>query len=170
MAILTTDVDTRLSGGAGNSDPDASLGGVKSSTELSPTVGEENLFSNVDGAEAAAGSTKYRGLYFHNGHASLTLESTFIWFSTQTPSTDTIIAMALAGEGLNATMETVADEDTAPVGESFTEPATKAGGLNMGNVPFSQHFGFWVRRIVTGSASAFDNDDWAYTIEGDTAA
>lgn len=125
MAILTTDVDTRLSGGAGNSDPDASLGGVKSSTELSPTVSEENLFSNVDGAEAAAGSTKYRALYFHNGHGSLTLQGTTIWFSTQTPSGDTVMAMALAGEGLNATMETVADEDTAPVGESFTSPATK---------------------------------------------
>ncbi len=170
MAILTTDVDTRLSGGAGNSDPDLSLGGVKSSTELSPTVSEENLFSNVDGAEAAAGSTKYRGLYYHNGHASLTLESTVIWFTTQTPSTDTIIAMALAGEGLNATMETITDEDTAPIGESFTSPATKAAGLSMGNVPFSQHFGFWVRRIVTAAASAFDNDDWAYRIEGDTAA
>jgi len=170
MAILTTDVDTRLSGGVGNSDPDLSLGGVKSTTELSPTVAEENLFSNVDGAEASAGSTKYRGLYFHNGHASLTLTATVIWFTTQTPSGDTDVAMALAGEGLNATIETVADEDTAPVGETFTAPATKGAGLSMGNVSFSQHFGFWIRRIINAAASAFDNDDWAYRIEGDTAA
>lgn len=170
MAILTTDVDTRLSGGASESDPDNSLGGVKSSVELSPTVAEENLFNNVDGAEASAGSTKYRGLYYHNGHASLTLQSTVIWFSTQTPSSDTSVEMALAGEGLNATMETIANENTAPVGESFTAPATKGAGLSMGNVPFSQHFGFWLKRIVSAAASAFDNDDWAYTIEGDTAA
>lgn len=170
MAILTTDVDTRLSGGAGNSDPDASLGGIKSSTELSPTVAEENLFNNVLGQEANDGSTKYRGLYYHNGHASLTLTLTVIWFTTQTPSADTIIAMALAGEGLNATMETVADEDTAPVGETFTSPATKAAGLSMGSVPFSQHFGFWIRRVVSAVASALDNDDWAYRIEGDTVA
>lgn len=171
MAILTTDVDTFLSGGASNSDPNASLGGVRSTTtELNPVVSEENLFANVDGAEASAGSTKYRGLYYENGHASLTLEATTIWFSTQTPSTDTIVAMALAGEGLDATMETVADEDTAPIGETFTSPATKGAGLVMGNVPTLQHFGFWIRRIVTAAASAFDNDDWAYTIEGDTAA
>lgn len=171
MAILTTDVDTFLSGGASNSDPDLALGGIRSTTtELAPAVAEENLFNNVDGAEASAGSTKYRGLYFENGHASLTLESTVIWIPTQTPSTDTSIDIALAGEGLNATMETVANENTAPVGETFTGPATKGAGLSMGNVPTLQHFGFWVRRTVNASASAFDNDDWAYEIEGDTAA
>ena len=95
MAILTTDVDTRGSGGTGESDPDNWLGGIKSNTELSPTVSEENLFNNVDGAEAAAGSSKYRGLYYHNGHASLTLESTKIWFSTQTPSGDTSVEMGV---------------------------------------------------------------------------
>lgn len=171
MAIVSTDLLARLSGGASNTDPDLSLGGVMStSTVLAPAVAEENLFNNVDGAEASAGSTKYRALYLLNNHGSLTLENTFIWFSTQTPSTDTVIAMALAGEGLNVTMETVADEDTAPVGETFTSPATKAAGLSMGNVPFSQRFGFWLRRIVTAAASAFDNDDWAFQIEGDTAA
>ena len=171
MAILTTDVDTFLSGGASNSDPNASLGGLRSTTtELNPAVSEENLFANVDGTEASDGSTKYRGLYYENGHASITLEATTIWISTTTPSSDTVIALALAGEGLDATMETIADEDTAPVGETFTSPATKAGGLVMGDVPTLQHFGCWVRRIVTAAASAFNDDDWAYTIEGDTVA
>ena len=172
MAILTTDVDTFLSGGASNSDPNASLGGIRSTTtELNPVVSEENLFANVDGDEASAGSVKFRGLYYENGHASLTLEATTIWISTTTPSTDTVIAMALADEGLNATMEgPLANEDTVPATVSFTSPATKAGGLVMGNVPTLQHFGFWIRRTVTAAASAFNDDDWAYTIEGDTAA
>lgn len=171
MAIVVTDILSRLSGGPSNSDPDLSLGGVMSTTtELNPVVAEENLFNNVPGAEASTGSTKYRALYLLNNHGSLTLENTVIWFPTQTPSSDTIIAMALAGEGLNATIETVADEDTAPIGETFTSPATKGAGLSMGNVPFSQRFGFWLRRIVSPSASAFDNDDWQFEIEGDTAA
>ena len=170
MAILTTDIDTHLSGGTCNSNPDLSLGGVRSTTELSPCVAEENLFSNVDGAEACTGSTRYRGVYFRNGNACLTLTSTKLWISTVTPSTDTVIAMALAGEGLNATMETICPDTVAPVGECFTSPATKACGLCLGSVPTVQHFGFWLRRIVTACASAFNNDDWAYTIEGDTAA
>jgi len=170
MAILTTDIDTFGSGGTAETDPNNWLGGVRSNTELSPTVAEENLFANVLGAEASAGSTKYRGIYFRNGHASLTLTLTVIWFTTQTPSADTIIAMALAGEGLNATIETIANEDTAPVGETFTSPATKAAGLSMGSVPTLQHFGWWARRIVSAAAAAADNDDWAFRVEGDTAA
>ncbi len=171
MAIVATDIVTRISGGASETDIDNALGGVMSTTTaLAPAVAEENVWNNVDGAEASAGSTKYRGLYLLNDHGSLTLENTVIWFTTQTPSGDTVIAMALAGEGLNQTMETIADEDTAPSGETFTSPATKGAGLSMGNVPFSQRFGFWLRRIVSAAASAFDNDDWAYRIEGDTAA
>ena len=40
----------------------------------------------------------------------------------------------------------------------------------MGDVPTLQHFGFWTERNVDAAASAFDNDDWALTIEGDTIA
>ena len=68
-------------------------------------------------------------------------------------------------------MDTIANEDTAPSpAVTFTAPATKAAGLSFGNVPFGQHYGFWLKRIVNAASSAYDNDDWAYTIEGDTAA
>jgi hypothetical protein len=171
MAIVATDLLLRLSGGAAESDPDNALGGVMSTTTvINPAVAEENLFNNVDGAEASAGSTKYRALYLLNNHGSITLSNSVVWLPTNTPSTDTVIAMALAGEGLNATMETVANEDTAPVGESFTSPATKGAGLSTGNVPFGQRYGTWYRRTVTAAASAFDNDDWAVEWEGDTTA
>lgn len=171
MPILNTDLLLRLSGGAGNTDPDLALGGVMStSTSISPTVAEENLFNNVGGAEASAGSTKYRGLYLLNNHGSLTLSNSVVWIPTQTPSASTIIAIALAGEGVNATMETVANEDTAPAGESFTSPATKGAGLSTGALTFGQRFGVWIRRIVSASAGAQDNDDWALEWEGDTPA
>lgn len=171
MAILSTDLDLRLSGGACNSDPDCALGGVKSNTAICPAVAEENLFNNVDGAEASAGSTKYRGLYLHNDHGSITLANSVVWLPTNTPSADTEIRIALAGEGLNGTMETVADEDTAPCGESFgCPPATKGAGLSTGNVPTMQHYGIWLRRVVSSCASAQDNDDWQIEWEGDTTA
>lgn len=38
MAITSTDLQFRLSGGSANSDPDASLGGAISSTALAVTV------------------------------------------------------------------------------------------------------------------------------------
>ena len=47
MAITSTDLQSRLSGGASNSDPTAALGGVISSTVLvDATPG--NLFPEVD--------------------------------------------------------------------------------------------------------------------------
>ena len=171
MAIISTDLILRLSGGAANTDPDLALGGIMSTTTaISPTVAEENLFNNIGGTEASVGSTKYRGLYVLNNHGSITLASSAVWIPTQTPSTSTIIAIALAGEGLNATMETVVDENTAPIGESFTSPATFAAGLSTGNVPFGQRYGIWFRRIVTAGATGLDNDDWAFSWQGDTTA
>jgi hypothetical protein len=59
MAIVATDLLLRISGGSGNTDVHASLGGLMStSTAISPTVAEENLFRNIAGAEASAGSEK----------------------------------------------------------------------------------------------------------------
>lgn len=170
MAIVATDLVMRLSGGSSNTDPNASLGGVMSTTVVSPTVAEQNLFANVSAAEASSGSTKYRGIYLLNNHGSISLTSSAVWISTQTPSTDTIIAIALAGEGVNATIETVANEDTAPVGESFTSPATFGAGLSTGTVAAGQRYGVWCRRIVSASAAAYDNDDWALSWQGSTTA
>lgn len=169
MPIVSADIHQRLSGGALNSDPHASLGGIKSSTQIVDNT-FENLFRNVPGDESAVGSTKYRGVYVHNDHGTLTLKSTKIWFEAQTSSPDTSVEMALAGEGLNATMETIADEDTAPVGEVFSAPANKAAGLLMGDIPPGQHFGWWCKRIVNIGAAAFAADTFVVKVEGDTDA
>ncbi len=169
MAIVAGDFEFRLSGGASESDPDLSLGGVKSSVEITD-ASLHNLFDVVSGAEASAGDTEYRGLYFHNGHGSLTLQNTVVWISTESSSSDSLINLALAGEGLNATMETIANESTAPVGESFSHPTTEGAGLSFGNVPTAQHFGLWIERIISSSAAAFATDTAVLTVKGETAA
>lgn len=65
MAIVDADVKFFLSGGAGNSDPNASLGGVMSSTEVVDNT-LHNLFDYVSGTEAGAGDTEYRAIYLKN--------------------------------------------------------------------------------------------------------
>lgn len=169
MAILSSDLKLYLTGGAGNSNPNNSLGGAVSTTEV-VTATEQNLFANVGAQEANDGSTKYRCVAWKNTHGTLTLQNSKVWIPTQTPSTDTSIEIALAGEGLNTQPETVADENTAPIGESFSAPATKGAGLNTGNIPAGQYYAVWEKRIVTASASAYNNDDWELKIEGDTDA
>ncbi len=169
MAIGAADIEYRLSGGAGNSDVDLSLGGVMSTTQV-VTATLHNLFDQVSGDEASAGDTEYRAIYLLNDHATLTWQNVFLWISTESGSTDSQLDLALAGEGLNTAMETVADESTAPVGETFTHITTKATGLSMGNIPATQFFGFWIRRVIGVAAAAFDTDTAILTTEGETAA
>jgi len=167
MPIVSADIDFFLSGGAGNTVPDNSLGGVISTTQIIDNT-LHNLFDLVTGDESLAGDTNYRGMYIVNSHVSLTLESAIVWIDLNTTNTE--IAIALAGEGLDATMETIADEDTAPVGEVFTQPATKGAGLSLGNIPFGQKFGLWERRVIGAATSAEDNATFHIKVEGDTAA
>lgn len=65
MSIAASDLKIYLSGGAGNSDPNASLGGVRSTTEVVDDT-LHNLFDYVSGTEAGAGDTEYRASYIKN--------------------------------------------------------------------------------------------------------
>ncbi len=116
MAIVAGDIEFRLAGGASNSDPNASLGGVLSTTTEITDATVENLFDNVTGDESTPGDTEYRSFYIQNAHGSLTYQLPKIWISTD----NTRIDMALADEGVNVTMETIANESTAPTGGSGT--------------------------------------------------
>lgn len=163
MPIVNTDIHFRLSGGAANSDPAASLGGAKSSVQFTANA----IFDDVSSAEAAAGDAEYRCFYVHNGHATLTLQGAKIWIQSQTSSSDTDIAIALGGEGLNGTAETVANEGTAPSGESFSQPASFAAGLTLGDIAPGEHYPVWIRRTVN-AAAASATDAWTIRVQGDT--
>jgi hypothetical protein len=165
MPIVSSDIKYYLSGGVGNTDPDASLGGGISTTEAST-----DLFDDVTSAESSAGDTEYRCIYVKNTHGTLTLESAVIWIETNTPSSDTTVAIALGGEGLNGTAETVGNENTAPSGESFSSPATKGAGLSLGNITAGSYYPVWIRRTITSGAAAYSNDGFTLRVEGDTAA
>jgi len=169
MAIVAGDLKIYLSGGAGNSDPNASLGGIISSTEVTDNT-THNLFDQVSGTESLAGDTEYRGVYLKNTHGSLTLQNTKIYISSNTGSADTTIDIALDGGATNATMETLSDESTAPSGETFTAPTTYAGGLSIGSLAAGEKKGLFIRRTVNASAAAVNDDAVTIKYDGDTAA
>ena len=162
MPITSTDIHYRLSGGASNTDPALSIGGVKSSTAAGATV-----FDDVASAEASAGDIEYRLVYIHNAHATLTLLGAKVWIQTNTPSANTDVAIGLGVGGLNATETAVANENTAPGSVTFSQPASFAAGLTLGDLAPGQHYGVWVRRTVTaGAAVAADN--FTLRVQGDT--
>lgn len=163
MPIVSADIDYRLSGGAANSDPDAALGGAKSSTEA-----PADLFDDVTSAESSAGDTEYRCFYVHNAHGTLTLQNAVIWISANT--TGNRIAIGVGSSAVNGTEQTVANENTAPTGGvTFSQPASKGAGLALGNIPAGQHKAVWVRRTIAAATGAA-NDTYTLRVEGDTAA
>jgi hypothetical protein len=170
MAIVTADIEYRLSGGAANTSPAASLGGALSTAGGGVITDNvlNNLWDDVAGDEASAGDVEYRGFYVKNANGTLTWQSVFFWISSLTSSADTEFDVALANEAVGVAEATIADESTAPASVTFTRPVTKAGGLSIGNIASGSYKGLWIRRTVTAGAAAA-NDTGTIRCEGDTA-
>lgn len=173
MPIVTADIEFRLSGGAANTAPNSSLGGAMSTVAggLIADAVANNLWDDVSGAESTAGDTEYRAFYVQNQHDTLTLQSAFFWISSDTTSADTDFEIGLATEAVGvAIAETIANENTAPTGVTFSNTAvSKATGLSIGNIPGNSYKGLWIKRVVTAGAAAA-SDTGTVRVEGDTAA
>ena len=147
MAIVNTDILFRLSGGAANASADASLGGAKSSNAV-----PSGFFDTITGAESAAGDVEYRCFYVHNAHATLTMLGALVWIDTNVTGTE--LAIGVGTGAINGTEQTVANESTAPSGVTFSQPANRAAGLALGDIPAGQHKAVWVRRTVAAASPA----------------
>ena len=168
MPIASSDIKYRLSGGASNSDPNASLGGAKSSTEVTDNV-DNNLFDDVSGAEHSAGDVEYRCIYVHNGHGSLTLIDAVVWIQSDTSGADSDISIAVGTAAVNGTEQTIADESIAPTGVSWSDAAvSRATGLALGSIPAGQHKAVWIRRTISAGSTPQAADTCAIQAGGDT--
>ena len=168
MPIASTDIPYRLTGGAANTDPNASLGGAMS-TVAGGLIADgvlNNLWDNVDGDESAAGDVEYRCIAITNEDATRTLEAVRTWFNALSNSGDVTYAIGLAPQGKNGTPETLTDESTAPTGVTFTSPTDKASGLDLTNLAPGDFFALFVRRTVTAGASALDNNTYQLRTQG----
>ncbi len=169
MPIAASDINLRLSGGASNTDPNAALGGAMSTVGGGVITSDvlNNDMDDITSAEASAGITIYHCYFYENAHGSLTYIAPRFWIDSQTSSVDTSVEVANAGEAKNTAAETVADEETAPVGEVFTTPANYAAGITLGDLNASDYKGVWVKYIV-GSSAAAVLDSYTLGIQGDT--
>ena len=176
-AIVTSELVWRYSinTSPGNStaqgNPNDSIGGYMSST---PWAGGtlHDLFDQITGDENAASEAEYRCVFVHNTNSANALQNPKVWISAETAG-GASWAIALDGTGITvnnsatAQAERVANENTAPTGESFTAPTTKAGGLSPANIPAGSVLPIWIRRTA-GNTGAVNNDGATIRIEGDT--
>lgn len=158
MPIAQSDIQLRLSGGAGNNDPAASLGGVKSAN-----LAGSGLFDTVSGTESAAGDLEYRCVYLHNADSSRALQNTVFSISANTPSPTTAISVGLDPVGLNGTAQTIPNESVPPTGVAFTLES-----LNLGNIPAGQHYPIWIQRAVGADTAAIEADTYSFNVTGES--
>ena len=76
MPITASDIEFRLSGGVGNSDPNLSLGGVKSTTEIVDAT-DNNLYDDVSGVETRSAERATTGMFAVPASSFATLASLY---------------------------------------------------------------------------------------------
>jgi hypothetical protein len=178
MAIVEADIEYRFSVTTGPGDSTAgsastSLGEFISTTEITDAT-LHNLFDAISGSENAAEDVEYRCIFAYNSHATLTWQNVTAWLESEVSgganaaiSVDTTAASAV--DSASAQAKEVANESTAPSGQTFSSPTTKAAGLSMGNIGPGEVKALWIQRTATDS-SALSSDGVTIRLEGDTEA
>lgn len=180
MAIVQGDLLFKYTGASSHdsaqSDPDASLGNYRSSSQIT-SGSDNNVFDDVSGGEASTGDTEYRCIAFHNNHGSLPLTSCVVWIQVDTGNGEDDISFDVEAPSAEDTgyVQTIANESTAPTGlGGWSDATSKATGkdcpLTSNEVGAGEWFGIWLRRIISASASAAAAESVTIRVEGDTAA
>jgi hypothetical protein len=178
-AIVAGDILTKYSttaGAAGNSTAGTAAGSLGKYISTTQWTGGalNDLFDDISGDENAASEAEYRCIFVHNNNGANVYENCVVWISAEVGGganvaigVDTTAASPIAQAGVQAL--TIANEDTAPGGVTFTSPTTKVTGIVLGNIGTGQCKAFWVRRTATNSA-ALSADGVTFSIAGDTGS
>jgi hypothetical protein len=140
-----------LTGGAANADPNASLGGDGSSTVLSTTA-LHNLFTFVTPPDiTGSNDVKYRAIdILNNGDATSKQTEFFVVDTTNSESAIHIWYEAAPGQS-------IADEDTEPIGASWSQPL-QASRQSISDIAASGRARIWIRRTVDQDADNLTDD------------
>jgi hypothetical protein len=171
--IAAADIKFRLTGGASNVSPTASLGGAVSTVAggiVPQTKTLNSEFDDISGDEAYAGDIEYRCFTFKNEHATLTAIGGKLFVNQDSTSANTAMSIGLDPVGKNGTATTIATENDAPSGVTFSAPTSKATGLTVPDLAPSDYINVWVKRVVTAGMSAIDDDNWILELDIDSAA
>lgn len=156
MSIVAGDIKFYLSGGASNTNPNLSLGGTISTTQIVDNT-LDNLFPDVTGDEHSAGYTSYRAFYIENTNATTTGYNVKIWIDTNTSGTDETINIGIEASS-GSPKQTIVNETTAPTGISFSTAAGQANSLSLGTMAPGVVYMIWVERIVSAGTNPYAND------------
>ena len=144
----------------------------------------ESLFDHVTGSEASAGDIEYRCFCVKNTSATDTAYNVTVYLAKATGNAEDVIAFAVAAPQTFLTTgaaEDIVTEGVAPTtgsgGVSAWSTATaKATGVTVDQGTHDAHMDageiifVWVRRTISASASAANNERYGVAVAFDTAA
>jgi hypothetical protein len=157
MPVVASDMKVYLTGGAGNTNPNASLGGVTSTTQMGTAI--HSLFDVVSPDESEAGDIEYRAVSLKNMSAD-TAYSVYAYI-VDTSSADTSLAIAYDSVGT----QSIVNESTAPTAVSFSAPTTRAAGIALGDMAAGAARRIWVRWTVDTAAAATAADTASFKFD-----
>lgn len=162
MAIISSsDITYNLSGGASNSDPDASLGGDISNF----TISLERLFDNVTPDETLEGLTEYRCIYIKNNSTIASLYNSEIYISYKVTSD---VLVYLGFESSKNERQTInVTSDVSITGGYITIDYEDANGdTHSVNANWNANDSIWASNIESALNSIVGLEDVTVTVTG----
>lgn len=134
-----------------------SLASIYKQDSITITNASQNVFDSVSPVNSLIGDISYRCLYIVNTNPSITVNDVKVWIKSLTSGPDEIdIGLDPAGIG-NGTSTgvgvTIANENTAPAGVTFSRPLSYATGLSIGSLAPNQGIALWERRTVAAGTT-----------------
>lgn len=155
MSVLSSDIKVYLSGGASNDNPNASLGGAVSSTEIVDDT-LHNLFDEVSGAEHLVGSTEYRALFVKNDSAE-TAYNVKVFIDSNTTGVDSSLEIGKEAT-IGSPKQTIANETTAPTDITFSTADGVGNAIVLGDMTAGTYYMVWLKRIISAGETPQAND------------
>jgi len=182
MPIAESDLLFKYTATGSTTNPALSLGGTLGTNTI-PSGVANNIFDDVTGDEALTGRVEYRAIGIHNTKAGYTWMNTkaYITGYTRSGSNYDVISFgterpAGAGGNPDGTIQTIANDTTAPSGISWVDEGSPSSTVTVsgkdytGSVGADDWAGFWLRRSVPASAAAYNNRSCTLRVEGETSA
>lgn len=121
-----------------------------------------NVFDDVTSTEASAGDTEYRAIAMKNTHDIESGVSPKVWLvpisGNPTPASGDTWEIAIEAPSSQPAgfAQTIATEDTAPTGLTFSAPLTEAAAIVIPiNLAPGQIYFIWRKRIVSAGAAPY---------------
>ncbi len=117
---------------------------------------------NVPNADRVAGETYYRAFMLRS-HGSFSVIDIKLWLPP-VGGTQAVYAIGIEA-AVGETIQTIADELTAPAAVVFTSPTTEGTALNVANISAGSNTGLWIRKVFPAAGSVDLQEDIKLAIQ-----